>query len=33
MVSSEEKFGREFVNKLKIKGFSRIPVYVGDNKQ
>ena len=27
MVSSEDKFSREFMNKLKVKGFSRIPVY------
>jgi len=33
MVSSEEKFGKEFTTKLKIKGFSRIPVYFGENKQ
>ena len=33
MVSSEERFGKEFIRKLKIKGFSRVPVYMGDNKQ
>lgn len=29
MVSSDEKFSGEFAHKLRVKGFSRIPVYAG----
>ena len=32
MVSSEEKFSRDFIHKLKVKGFSRIPIYVGSDR-
>ena len=29
MVSSHEKYSSEFVHKIRVKGFSRIPVYSG----
>jgi CBS domain containing-hemolysin-like protein len=32
MVSSDDKFTQEFIHKVRVKGFSRIPIYLGSDK-
>jgi len=29
MISADERFSKELIHKIRVKGFSRIPVYAG----
>jgi CBS domain containing-hemolysin-like protein len=32
MLSSEERFSNDLIHKLRVKGFSRVPVYLGNDR-